>query len=154
MERTEMAKKLFAQAQKMTFGMSLAVVAYGAIAYYLIHLGKAGPAVLNPQTYTFAKYGALAASAAGIFAMWQVGLRMAGMAASSASPADRPVQKMFVKTVILCAAAEVPVLLGLLLVFFGRQPNDYIPFAALSLAGFILAFPKKQQWVNWLGTDF
>ena len=154
MEQTDMAKKLFAQAQKMTLSMSLAVIAYGVIAYYLIHIGKAGPAVLDPQTYTLVKYAALAVSAAGIFAMWQVGLKMAGMAQTSTPPEERPVQRMFVKTIILCAAAEVPVLLGLLLVFFGKQPTDYIPFAVLSAAGFILAFPRKQQWVNWLGSDF
>jgi hypothetical protein len=154
MERTDMAKKLFAQAQKMTLSMSLAVIAYGVIAYYLIHIGKAGPAILDPQIYVLLKYAALVVSAAGIFAMWQVGLKMAGTIQASTPPGERPVQKIFVRTVILCAAAELPVLLGLLLVFFGRQPNDYIPFAVLSAAGFILAFPRKQQWIHWLGIDF
>jgi len=154
MEQAEKVKKLFVQAQKMTLSMSLAVIAYGVVAYYLIHIGKAGPAILDPQTYALVKYAALAASAAGIFAMWQVGLRMAGATQNPVSPGERPVQKIFARTVILCAAAELPVLLGLLLIFFGKQPIDYIPFAVLSAAGFILAFPRKQQWVNWLGSDF
>ena len=69
MDRIEMAKKFFAQAQKMTIGMAASVIAYGAIGYYLIQEGKAGPAVLNAQNYPLVKYGALAVSVAGIFMM-------------------------------------------------------------------------------------
>ena len=154
MDRIEMAKRSYAQAQRMTIGMAASVVAYGAIGYYLIQAGKGGPAILNAQTYPLVKYGALMVSAVGIFVMWLLSNRMFSASQTVSSAAGRPVQKLFVKTVLMSAGAEVPVFLGMVLVFLGRQPYDYIPFAIISLAGFFLAFPKKQQWIDWLGVDF
>jgi len=154
MERMEMAKRLYTQAQRMTIGMAASVVAYGAIGYYLIHMGKVGPAILNAQTYPLAKYGALAVSIVGIFAMWQLNSRMFSAFPAQVPNTERPPQKLFVKTVLMSAGAELPVLLGMVLVFLGHQPYDYIPFAVISLVGFAFAFPKKQQWIDWLGTDF
>lgn len=154
MDRMEMAKKLFSQAQKMTLGMAASVVAYGAIGYYLVQIGKAGPAVLNAQTYPMAKYGGLAVSLAGVFGMWLLSRRMFPISPVQPSTVVRSPQKIFLRTLIMNAGAELPLLLGMLLVFFGRQPYDYIPFAMISLTGFALAFPKKQQWVDWLGSDF
>ncbi len=154
MERMEIAKKLYAQAQRMTIGMAASVVVYGAIGYYLIQMGKVGPAILNAQTYPLAKYGALGVSVMGIFAMWQLGNRMFSAFTAAAPDVERQPQKLFVKTVLMSAGAEVPLLLGMVLVFFGHQPSDFIPFAVVSLAGFAFAFPKKQQWVSWLGADF
>jgi hypothetical protein len=141
----------------MTIGMAAAVVVYGAIGFYLIHMGKGGPAILNAQTYPLAKYGALVVSILGIFAMgWLVRGGVSGVSAAAVQAPDteRPVQKIFLRTILMCAGAEVPVLLGMILVFLGRQPYDYIPFAVVSLTGFAFAFPKKQQWASWLGADF
>jgi hypothetical protein len=154
MDRMEMAKKFYMQAQRMTIGMAASVVAYGAIGFYLIQMGKGGPAILNAQTYPLVKYGALAVSILGIFAMWKVSNRMFGATLPVTPAAGRPPQKIFLKTVIMNAGAELPLLFGMVLVFLGRQPYDYIPFAVVSLAGFAFAFPKKEQWVSWLGTDF
>ncbi len=154
MDRMEMAKKFYAQAQRMTIGMAASVIAYGAIGYYLIQMGKGWPAILNAQIYPIAKYGALFISIVGIFVMWQLSNRMFSAALAQAPNVERPPQRIFLKTVIMNAGAELPLLLGMLLVFLGRQPYDYIPFAIVSLAGFALAFPKKQQWVSWLGVDF
>ncbi len=154
MDRMEMVKKFYAQAQRMTIAMAASVVAYGAIGFYLIQMGKGGPAILNAQNYPLVKYGALGVSILGIFAMWQISNRMFSSSAAQVPPAERPPQRIFLKTVIMNAGAELPLLLGMLLVFFGRQPYDYIPFAVVSLAGFAFAFPKKEQWVNWLGSDF
>jgi hypothetical protein len=154
MDRIEMVKKVYSQAQKMTVGMAASVVAYGTIGYYLIQAGKAGAAILNAPTYPFVKYGALAASVLGIFMMGQLSHRMFSTFPAQIPITDRPPQKLFVKTILMCAGAEVPLLLGMLLVFFGRQPHDFIPFAVVSLTGFAFAFPKKEQWVSWLGTDF
>jgi len=154
MDRMEVTKKFYMQAQRMTIGMAASVIAYGAIGFYLIQMGKAGPAILNAQTYPLVKYGALTVSVLGIFAMWKISNRIFRASQGAIPAADRPVQKIFLKTVIMNAGAELPLLLGMLLVFFGRQPYDYIPFAVVSLAGFALAFPKKEQWATWLGTDF
>lgn len=154
MDRIEMAKKFYMQAQRMTLGMAASVVAYGAIGFYLIRMGKAGPSILNAQTYPLVKYGALAVSVLGIFAMGQVGHRMFSAFSAQVPAMERPPQKLFVRTVLMSAGAELPLLLGMILVFLGRQPYDFIPFAAVSLAGFAFAFPKKQQWADWLGTDF
>jgi hypothetical protein len=154
MERMEIAKKFYIQAQRMTIGMAASVVAYGAIGFYLIHMGKGGPAILNAQNYPLVKYGALGASVLGVFVMWQLSDRMFSFFPAQVPDAERPPQKIFLKTVIMNAGAELPLLLGMILVFLGRQPYDYIPFAVVSLAGFAFAFPKKDQWVNWLGADF
>ena len=154
MERMEMVKKFYTQAQRMTIGMAASVVAYGAIGFYLIHMGKGGPAILNAQIYPLVKYGALGVSILGIFAMWQISNRMFSAPTAQVSPAERPPQRIFLKTVIMNAGAELPLLLGMILVFLGRQPYDYIPFAIVSLSGFAFAFPKKEQWVSWLGSDF
>ncbi len=154
MDRMEVAKKFYTQAQRMTIGMAASVIAYGAIGFYLIQMGKAGPAILNAQTYPLVKYGALTVSVLGVFAMWKISNRIFSASQGAIPAADRPVQKIFLKTVIMNAGAELPLLLGMLLVFFGRQPYDYIPFAVVSLAGFALAFPKKEQWATWLGADF
>ena len=154
MDRMEMAKKFFVQAQRMTLGMAASVVAYGAIGYYLVHIGKAGPAILNAQTYPLAKYGALAFSVLAIFAMWQFSNRMFSSFSAKVPATERPPQRIFLKTVLMSAGAELPLLLGMILVFLGRQVYDYVPFAVVSLTGFALAFPNKQQWVNWLGADF
>jgi hypothetical protein len=164
MERMEMMKKFYVQAQKTTAAMAVSVLIYGAIGYYLIRSGRGGPAILSPQIYPIAKYGALAISLAGIFLVWQLNIRM--FSRLQASLADlqagapnamealtRAVQKLTTGTVVMSAGAEVPVLLGMVLVFLGRQPLDYIPFAVISLVGFFLAFPKKHQWSSWLNTD-
>jgi len=154
MERSEMAKRLFAQAQRMTIGMAASVAAYGAIGYYLVRMGKTGPSVLNAQTYLLAKYGALGVSVLGIFAMWQLSCRMFSVFPAGVPAAERPPQKLLVRTILMSAGAELPVLLGMILVFLGKHPQDYIPFAVVSLVGFAFAFPKKPQWVSWLGADF
>jgi hypothetical protein len=154
MDRIEIAKKLYAQAQRMTIGMAASVAAYGAIGYHLVRIGKAGPLILNAQTYPLVKYGALAASVLGIFAMGQLGRRMFSAFPAQVPAAERPPQKLFVRAVLMSAGAELPLLLGMVLVFLGHQPYDFIPFAVVSLAGFAFAFPKKQQWTDWLGTDF
>jgi len=179
----ETAKKFYAQAQRMTIGMAAAVVVYGAMGYYLVQMGKAGPAILTASVYPLVKYGALGVSLLGVFSMWQLSTRMFSAFTAQASTAERPPenrrdspvpgggppekkdetrpssqggppQKLFVRTVLMSAGAELPVLLGLVLVFLGRRPYDYVPFAVISLAGFALAFPRKQQWVSWLGEDF
>ncbi|MEI7751183.1 MAG: hypothetical protein WCJ71_03735 [Candidatus Omnitrophota bacterium] len=154
MNRMELAKKFYAQAQRMTIGMAASVVAYGAIGFYLISIGKAGPSLLTAQTYPLAKYGALVLSVLGVFAMWKISNRIFSPSQGAIPASERPVQKIFLKTVLMNAGAELPLLLGMLLVFFGRKPYDYIPFAVVSLAGFALAFPKKEQWTSWLGADF
>lgn len=153
MDRTEMAKKLFSQAQRMTIGMASSVVAYGAIGYYLIQTGKGGPAILDTKTYSLVKYGALAASVMGVFAMGQISNRMFSAFSATVPNTERLPQKIFLRTVIMNAGAELPVLLGMIMVFLGRQAYDYIPFAIVSLVGFAFAFPKKQQWSSWLGAD-
>ncbi len=186
MDRTEIAKKFYTQAQMITIGMAASVVAYGAIGYYLIQMGKAGPSILNAQTYPLVKYGALIVSVLGIFVMGQLSHRIfsafpaqvpnterppekqdgARLSINSfdsergSPPATRPPsqsgspQRLFMRTILMNAGAELPLLLGMVLVFLGHQPYDFIPFAVVSLAGFAFAFPKKQQWVDWLGTDF
>ncbi|MFA5159938.1 MAG: hypothetical protein WC484_05470 [Candidatus Omnitrophota bacterium] len=154
MDRMEMAKKLYTQAQRMTIGMAASVVAYGAIGYYLVQMGKVGPAILNAQTYPLVKYGALGVSILGIFAMWQLDRRMFNAFPAQIPDTERPPQRLFVRTVLMSAGAELPLLLGMVLVFLGRQALDFIPFAIVSLTGFSLAFPRKQQWSNWLGADF
>jgi hypothetical protein len=154
MDRIEVAKKFYKQAQRMTIGMAAAVVAYGAIGYYLIRMGKAGPAILNAQIYPLVKYGTLAVSVLGIFAMWQLSNRMFSASQVVTPAAERLPQRLFGRAVLMSAGAELPLLLGMILVFLGRQAYDFIPFAVVSLTGFALAFPKKHQWVSWLGADF
>lgn len=153
MDRIEMAKKLYTQAQRMTVGMAASVVAYGAIGYYLIRMGKAGPAILNAQTYPLVKYGALGVSVLGIFGMWQLNRRMFNAFPAQIPETERPPQRLFVRTVLMSAGAELPLLLGMILVFLGRQACDFIPFAVVSLTGFTLAFPKKNEWSAWLGIE-
>jgi len=150
----ELARKFFMQAQRMTIGMAASVVAYGAIGFYLIGIGKSGPAILSVQAYPFVKYGALVISVLGIFVMGQISNRRFHSFSAQVPTTERPVQRIFLKTVMMNAGAELPLLLGMVLVFLGRQPYDYIPFAIVSLAGFALAFPKKEQWATWLGVDF
>jgi len=150
----ELSKKFYAQAQKMTIGMAASVVAYGAIGFYLIGLGKGGPAILTAQMHPYVKYGALFVSAVGIFAVRHFVDRKFNLSQGGTPFTSRSVQKIFLRTVVMNAMAELPLLLGMLLVFFGKNPYDYIPFAVISLAGFALAFPKKQQWRDWMGVDF
>lgn len=153
MDRIEIAKKFYAQAQRMTIGMAASVFAYGAIGYYLIHMGKAGPAIMNAQTYPLVKYGALIVAVMGVFGMRQLSARMAAVPQAGVTEPERHPRKLFVGTILMSAGAELPVLLGMIMVFLGRQPYDYIPFAVISLVGFAFAFPKKQQWSSWLGID-
>src|SRR5512140_39585 len=94
MDRMEAAKRLYAQAQRMTIGMAASVVAYGAIGYYLVRMGKAGPSILDGQTYPLVKYGALFISAVGIFAMWQLSNRMFSAFPAQVPNTERPVQKI------------------------------------------------------------
>ena len=148
MERMDPAKKFFMQARKMTLSLAASVVIYGAVGYYLIRMGKAGPTILNAQTYSLAQYGALIVSVIGIFMMRQISARVTG------GSSERRPQKLLLATMVMCAAAELPVLLGMALMFFGRQVLDYIPFALVALVGFVFAFPKKKQWSSWLGADF
>jgi hypothetical protein len=72
---------------------------------------------------------------------------------AGAPNAERPPQKLLIGTILMGAGAELPVFLGFVLIFLGHHAYDYIPFAAISLAGFALTFPRKQQWSNMLGVD-
>ena len=153
MDRVELAKRFYKQAQKMTIGMAMSVFVYGAIGFYLIEMGKAGPAVLNAGTYPLVKYGALVVSVLAIFAMRWVSARVLRTAQAGALSPERHPQKLFVGVIVMSFGAELAVLLGLILVFLGRQPYDYIPFAVVSLTGFVFAFPQKQKWSEWLGID-
>jgi len=150
MERMEIAKKFYRQAQKMTLAMVTLVVVYGAMGYYLIRTGRASSAILNAQIYPVVKYGALAVSVFGIFAMRQLSCRIL----SSFPATERPPRKLLGRTILMNAGAQLSLLLGLALIFLGRRPYDYIPFAVVSLTGFALAYPKKAQWMNWLGAEF
>ena len=154
MDRMEITKKLYTQAQRMTLGMAALVVAYGAMGYYLIQMGKAGPSILNAQTYPLVQYGALAISVLGVLVMGELGRRTLDAFPAAVPATERPPQKLFVRTVLMNAGAQLSLLLGLLLIFFGRRAFDFIPFAAISLIDFALAFPKKRQWISWLGMDF
>ena len=147
----EMAKRLYMQAQRTTIGMMAMVVAYGGMGYYLIQKGSAGPAILNDSIYPLAKYGALTVSILGVWLTrrWSLGMFEAFLAAVPVP--ERPPQKLFMRTIVMNSGAQLTLLLGLLLIFFGRRALDFIPFAAISLAGFTLAFPRKQQWSAWLG---
>jgi hypothetical protein len=153
MDRIELAKRFYKQAQKMTIGMAMSVFAYGAIGFYLIGMGKAGPAVLNAGTYPLVKYGALVVAILGVFAMQWISARILRVAQAGGASPERHPQKFFVGTIVMSFGAELAVLLGLILVFLGRQPYDYIPFAVVSLTGFAFAFPQKKKWSEWLGID-
>jgi len=153
MDRIEIAKKFYSQAQRMTLWMAAAVVAYGAIGFYLIHIGKGGPAGLNAQTYPIVKYSALAIAVLGVFGMQGVRARIIRSVQVGTPSSERSPQKLYVGTVLLSFGAEVALFLGMLLVFLGHQPYDYVPFAVVSLTGFTLAFPRKQQWSDWLGIE-
>ncbi|MFA5027167.1 MAG: hypothetical protein WC713_04780 [Candidatus Methylomirabilota bacterium] len=48
--------------------------------------------------------------------------------------------------ILVFAAAEVPVILGLALYFVGGYLLDFYIMAALSLLGFMLAFPSAAEW--------
>lgn len=154
MDRIELAKKFYKQARKMTVGMALSVLAYGAIGFYLIPMGKGGPAILNAQAYPLAQYGALTAAILGVFVMQRVSARILRVAQANSQGPERHPQKLFVGTIVMSFGAEWAVLLGMILVFLGRRPYDYIPFAVVSLTGFAFAFPQKQKWSSWLGADF
>ena len=154
MERMEMVKKLYTQAQKMTIGMAAMVVAYGTMGYYLIHMGKETPPILYASIYPFVKYGTLVISILAVFVMGKLGERTLDAFPTTVPIAERPPQKLFVRTALMNAGGQLALLLGLLLIFLGKQALDFIPFAVVSLTGFAFAFPKKQQWVDWLGADF
>jgi hypothetical protein len=96
-------KKILYAGQRMTVGMAASVVAYGAIGYYLIQMGKAGPTILNAQTYPLVKYGALAASVLGIFAAGQLSHRIFSAFSAQVPDTERSPQKLFVKTVLMSA---------------------------------------------------
>ncbi len=153
MDRNELARKFYKQARKMTVGMAMSVFAYGAIGFYLIGMDQAGPAVMSAGAYPLLKYGALMVAILVVFAMRWVSTRILRVAQSGVSNPERHPQKLFVGMIVMSFGAEAAVLLGLILVFLGRQPYDYIPFAVVSLTGFAFAFPQKQKWSEWLGID-
>lgn len=154
----EITKRLYFQAKTLSLGMAAAVFVYGILAYYLIHIGKSGPKVLGPQEYRVLQYGLLIFSVAGNVMMYRLRERILNPAQRELGmpppEVPRPPQKLFIATVLMMAAAEMPVLFGLILVFLGSDFYVFLPFGALSLAGFYFAFPRKQQWEDWLGASF
>jgi len=154
MDRIEMAKKFFIQAQKTTIAMATLVVAYGAMGYYLIQAGKERLPILNAQIYPLVKYGALAVSVLGVLAVGQLGRRRLSAFLAAGPSAERPPQKLFARTALMNLGAQLALFLGLVVIFLGRRAYDFVPFAVISLVAFALAFPRKQQWVSWLGVDF
>ena len=60
---------------------------------------------------------------------------MFGAVSAQVPNTERPPQKLLVRTILISAGAELPVLLGMVLIFLGHQIYDYIPFAVISLAG-------------------
>lgn len=152
MERGELSQKLLMQARKMTLSLAASVIVYGTVGYYLIQQGKAGPAILNAQSYPIAQYGGWSLAVVALFVMRRASLRM--LAGAEASPVlERRPQKLLVATIVQCAAAEFAVLLGMVLMFLSHQVYDYLPFAIISLVGFTFAFPRKQAWSAWLGVN-
>jgi len=152
MERLEFSKKLLMQARKMTLSLAASVVIYGVVGAYLIHLGKVGPAILSEQVYPIVKYGGWSLAALAWWMMRRAGGRVL-TGAEGVPVLERRPQKLLVATIVQCAAAEFAVLLGMALMFLSRQVHDYFPFAIISLAGFVFAFPRKERWSSWLGVN-
>jgi hypothetical protein len=154
MDRMEMAKQFYTQAQKMTLAMASLVVAYGAMGYYVLQTGKERPPLLNAQIYPLAKYGALAVSILAVLAAGQLSRRRLSAFSATVPSTERPPQKLFAKTALMGMGAQLALLLGLVIIFLGRRAYDFIPFAIISFTGFALAFPKKREWASWLGAEF
>ncbi len=151
---TEITKRLFFQAKMLTIGMAAAVFIYGTLAYYLVQAGRGVPAALDLRAYPWIQYALLVFSVVGILAMHRLRERILRQEVTPQAGDTRYPQKLFVAAVLMMAAAEMPVFFGLVLVFVGRSFCVFLPFAFLSLAAFYFAFPRKQQWEDWLGTAF
>lgn len=152
MERLELSRKLLMQARKMTLSLAASVVIYGVVGAYLIHLGKVGPAILSEQMYPVVKYGGWSLAVLAWWMMRRASERVLSGAEGVPALERRP-QKLLVVTIVQCAAAEFAVLLGMALMFLSRRVDDYLPFALISLVGFVFAFPRKERWSSWLGVN-
>ncbi|MBU9889849.1 MAG: hypothetical protein KTQ49_08295 [Candidatus Omnitrophica bacterium] len=157
-ERAGVAKRLYFQAKTLSLGMMAAVFLYGAFAYFLVHEVKTGVPLPSRTLSLWVPSGMFISAVVGLWLMHGVRGRILNSVGSPGdvltSSVSRPPQRLFVATAVMMAAAELPVLLGLVLVFLSGRPHIFLPFAALSLVGFCVAFPRKKQWEDWLGATF
>lgn len=145
------AKRLFFQARMTSFSMIMAALIYGGLGYYLVGIGKLSPVRPDEQVYAFLKYGAFVLSVVIFVLTRKTTVRMLDIAASR--PGPRSPQKLFIASILMNASVELAAVFGLILLFLSGEYMDFLPFAALSAAGFTLVYPRRYQWAAWLGED-
>lgn len=137
-------KRWYFQARMTALSMILAVLIYGGLGYYLVGIGKISPVRPDEKIFLLLKYGGFVLSIILFLAVRKLAGRILGSAA--AQPGPRIPQKLFVASILTNAAAEFAAVLGLVLIFLSGEFMDFLPFAGLSAAGFIISFPREYQW--------
>lgn len=158
-DRARIAKIFYRQAVMITLSFFLSVFIYAGVGFYAIQTGHPPNATIQGTVYRLLQLGAVIAA---VLAM--IGARfltermltgsMAGASGNVAAQAERHPKQLYVTALIRSMAAEMPVILGLVLLFLSRDILGFIPFAIFALAALVFSFPNKQKWVEWLGGDF
>lgn len=151
----EAAKRGYRTASIISFAMVAAVLIYGVATYFLANEHKS--LTIHPVK-PMLKYSLLFISIAGIFVARsffdQIFFRADDAAVGFSGQKPSRVQKLLTVCIIKNAVAEMPAIFGLFFSFLNGNFYEFIPFAVLSLIGFALFLPQKEDWARRLGLDF
>ncbi len=147
--------KYFKQARKMVLSLSAAIFLYAFLSHYLINIQNDTHDFLNPSNYKIIFFVVIV-FCVGAFAFAISRSRRLIMINEKTLELslNQKVQKLYLYTVFLCAAAQLSVLSGLGMVFLGKNPFDYYPFAAIASVLFFFAYPRKSIWIKIVGEIF
>lgn len=158
-EQARIAGILYRQAVMVFLSMILSVFIYGGVCFYAVQTGHPANAVIQGGNYRLFQLGAFIIAVLALVGSRSLTGRIlagqgSGVSGDAVSPAMRHPRQIFVTETIRCAAAELPAIFGVVLLFLSRDIYGFIPFAVFALAALVFSFPRKQKWIEWLGTDF
>ena len=153
-DRVRAAKILFRQATMVSSSMIMSVFIYGGIGFYAVQTGHPAAAVVQGGTYRLVQLGAFAVAALAIIGSRLLAEKMFARRGTGIPGMACHPKQCYVSAIICCAAAELPAVLGMSLLFLSRDIYGFIPFAVFSLAALVFSFPQKQKWAERIGFDF
>ncbi len=150
-EGLERARSGFVTARRLHLAMLASLLGYLAIVQVVRRVGVnpggrdpfAELAWLRYPAYVLAGAAVVAVATAG---RWLMGRGLIGVPVPG-EPAADTATTLVARNAILCALAEIPAILGLVLYFVGGYLVDFYLLLVVSLLAFLLATPRESRWL-------
>lgn len=146
MKQDESFKKQFQMNQIIWFMFFISIFIYGLVAFLIISQGGENRVRNDVGSLRIILF---LISIADLFLADKIKTIMAKKSNDKLKAAD-PGKNLLAVSTIVYSFCEAPAIFGLILSFLSENINNYFLFAALSLVGFVLNFPKDNDCQDWL----